>query len=328
MIDMLITILNMSLKSIWLILAVIILRAMFKAAPKRLRLVMWLFVALRLTLPFSFKSILSLLPFSSIIPKDIALSQTPHINSSIPFIREAVNALLENKFTTDPSYSVNKLQVVFTVLCAVYITGVFAMVLYTLISSLRIKKSVKTAKEYEDGYFMSENIDTPFIFGLIKPRIYLPTDINSEDMSYVISHERQHIKGLDHIFKVLGFIVLSVHWFNPAVWLCYRLFCEDMELSCDERVIREMGEENKKSYANALINCSAQKRPSSPCPVAFGEISVKSRVKAILKYKRSSTVIAVLMVILCLVAAVCFGSDPIKDGTQQSVETSLNVNCS
>lgn len=316
--DVFIKVLNMSINASWLILVVLIFRLLFNKAPKRIRLILWGVVAFRLISPFSFKSIFSLIPSSVVVPQGIAMAETPYINSGIGAVNDIVNPFLAENFSANIGDSVNPMQIVLLILAVIWIVGVLSMLIYTMVSVWIIHRKIRESIIYKENIYFCEKISTPFIFGLIKPKIYLPVHIDDEDKSCVIAHEKQHIKNRDYLWKPLGFLVLSIHWFNPIVWLSYGLFCKDMELSCDESVIAHIGKENKKAYANALINCSAQRNTITVCPVAFGEVSIKSRIKTVMKYKKPAFWLVLLALLTTFFAVVCFAGNPIYDGENKS----------
>jgi len=190
---------------------------------------------------------------------------------------------------------------------------IVAMVLYTVVSYFRIHRKVREAVPYQENIWLCDHIDTPFILGVVRPRIYLPSNMNEQDIEYVIAHEKAHLKRHDHWWKPLGFLLLTVYWFNPILWIAYILLCKDIELACDEKVIKDMGTEIKKPYSEALINCSVPRKMISACPLAFGEVGVKGRVKSVLNYKKPAFWIIVVAVVASIVVAVCFLTNPKQD---------------
>ena len=303
-------ILNMSLTASWIVLAVILLRLLLKRAPKWIMGVLWGFVAIRLIVPFSWESIYSLIPSAEPIPQNILTAESPAINSGFPILNEIVNPILSDSLTSNAADSVNPVQTVMFIASVVWITGIAGMLLYTLISYLRIYSKVREAMPLQENVWLCDHISTPFILGIFRPRIYLPSSMNEADMEFVVSHEKAHLKRKDHIWKPLGFLLLSVYWFNPLLWAAYILLCKDIELACDEKVIRQLGTEVKKPYSNALINCSVPRKMSSACPLAFGETGVKERVKGVLSYKKPAFWIIIIAVIVCIAAAICLLTNP------------------
>lgn len=315
--------LNMSITASWLVLAVILLRLLLKKAPKAIMVVMWALVGIRLICPFSFESVLSLIPSSETVPSDILYTATPTIYSGIPTLNSAVNPIIAGSLSPDTGDSINPMQVVVFTATVIWIAGIAAMLLYTVISYLRIHRNVREAAPLKDGVWLCDRVDTPFILGIIRPRIYLPSNINIGDMKYVIAHEKSHLKRFDHLWKPLGFLLLTVYWFNPILWLAYILLCRDIESACDEKVLADMGSEIKKSYSDALINCSVPRKMITACPLAFGEIGVKSRIKSVLNYRKPAFWISAVAIITCLVTAVCFLTNPDKTKLKNIEKLSL-----
>ena len=307
---LLLKLLNMSITASWLVLAVVVLRLLLKKAPRALIVVLWAFVGIRLVCPFSFDSVFSLIPSVETIPQDIFYSASPEIQSGVPVLNSVVNPVITGLFSPEPVTSVNPLQILAFAASIVWIAGMAAMVLYTIISYFSIYKKVREAAPLKDNIFLCDAVSTPFILGVIRPRIYLPSDIKEEDIAYVIAHEKAHLKRRDHWWKPLGFILLTVYWLNPVMWLAYILLCKDIELACDEKVLHDMGVENKKPYAHALINCSIPRKRIAACPLAFGEVGVEGRIRSVLNYKKPAFWIPFAAVISCAAVAVCFLTNP------------------
>ena len=302
--------LNMSITAGWLCLAVVLLRFVLKKAPKAIVCTLWALVAIRLVLPFSIESVVSLIPSAETIPNDIVYSQTPQIHSGISSVNSSINPIILETLAPRAESSVNPMQVITFVASVVWIVGMAAMLVYTCVSYLRIHRKVREAVRMKDNIWLCDHIDTPFILGIIRPRIFLPSSMNEIDAEYVIAHERAHLKRLDHIWKPLGFLLLTVYWFNPILWAAHILLCRDIELACDEKVIKQMGSEIKKPYSEALINCSVPRRMISACPLAFGEVGVKGRIKSVLNYKKPAFWIIIVAIVALIVTAVCFLTDP------------------
>ncbi len=304
---------NMSITATWLALAVILLRPLLKKAPKYITVFMWALVGLRLICPFSIESVLSLIPSTETLPPDIIYSDRPVIQSGIPIINSTINPIISESLSPGVGDSVNPMQVIGEIAGFVWVGGVVLMLLYTLISYLCIRRRVKEAALYQGNIWLCDRIDTPFILGIIRPRIYLPSSLSDADRDYVLAHERAHLKRGDHFWKPFGFLLLSVYWFNPVLWVAYVLLCKDIELACDEKVIKELGEMAKKPYSEALINCSVPRKAISACPVAFGENGLKERVTTVLNYKKPSFWIIIIAVVSCIALAVVFLTNPADD---------------
>ena len=311
--ELFLKIINMSISASWLVLAVLILRFVLKKAPKWINVLLWGIVAIRLICPFSFESTLSLIPSAETIPLNIGMDTTPTINSGISAINNAVNPIISQSNTPMAGASVNLLQITIGIYEYIWIFGMIALALYTAISYWRLRRKVDTAVRYKDNIFQSENVSFPFVLGIIKPRIYLPFKMNGQYLEHVVAHEQAHVCRKDHWWKPLGFLLLMIHWFNPLMWLAYVLLCRDIELACDEKVIKELGNEQRGDYTQALVACSVNRRMIAACPLAFGEVSVKERVKSVMNYKKPAFWVIIISVIVCVGVAVCFLTNPKQD---------------
>ncbi|MBR6795986.1 MAG: hypothetical protein IKM53_01385 [Clostridia bacterium] len=307
---------NMSVAASWIVMAVMVLRLIFRKAPKFLFCVLWGLVALRLVVPFSFESILSLVPSAETVPANIAQTDFPVVRTGISALNSTLNPMILENLMPKVQDSVNPMQVVVNVATAVWLTGTAAMLGYAVFSYVRLRREVAEGMETEQGVWVCDRIPGSFILGVFRPRIYLSSDLQGADREYVLAHERAHIKRFDHLWKPLGFVILCLHWFNILVWFAYALLCRDIELACDERVIRTFGEENKKAYSMALINCSTPKGVLSACPLAFGETGVKARIKSVLNYKKPTFWVIFFAVLAVLALCVFFLTNP-KDGNSE-----------
>ena len=304
-------ILNMSITASWLVLAVIALRFLLKKAPKAFLVLLWGLVGVRLILPFSFESVMSLIPSAETVPSDIVYSQVPEIDSGIGALNSAINPIISETLAPNEISSMNPMEVVTIVASAVWVIGIAAMLLYTLTSFLLFRRKVREAAPLRENIYLCDGIGTPFILGVVRPRIYLPSSVSQADAQHVIAHETAHIKRRDYLWKPLGFLFLTVYWFNPVLWIAYILLCRDIELACDEKVIRDKSLEIKKSYSEALVNCSVPRKMITACPLAFGEGGVKGRIKSVLNYKKPAFWIIIVSIIACVAVAVCFLTNPI-----------------
>ena len=311
--ELFLKIINMSISASWLVLAVLILRFVLKKAPKWINVLLWGIVAIRLICPFSFESQLSLIPSAETIPLNIGMDSTPTINSGISAINNAVNPIISQSNTLMAGASINPLQITIGIYEYIWIFGMIALALYTAISYWRLHRKVDTAVRYKDNIFQSENVSSPFVFGIIKPRIYLPFKMNGQDLEHVVAHEHAHIRRKDHWWKPLGFLLLTIHWFNPLMWMAYVLLCRDIELACDEKVIKELGNEQRGDYTQALVACSVNRRMIAACPLTFGEVGVKERVKSVMNYKKPAFWVIIIAVNVCVGVAVCFLTNPKQD---------------
>lgn len=310
MADVFIKTLNMGIAASWLILAVVVLRVILKRAPKRFRLLLWAVVGLRLVLPVSIESALSLIPSTQTLPEDVMYAAAPELNTGIAALNDAINPAFTAAFAPEPAASANPLQVLLPVASVIWLAGAAAMLLWALVSWLRLRRRVADAVRLEGNMFESERVASPFVLGLIRPRIYLPFGLDEGAREQVLTHERAHIARGDHVIKPLGWLILAVYWYNPLVWLAYALFCRDIELACDERVIRRLPVSGRADYSQALLDLSRPHHGVGACPLAFGESAVKCRVKSVLTYKRPAFWLIMLAAVLCIGAAVCFLTDP------------------
>lgn len=306
-------IVNMSLTASWLVLAVLVLRPVLKKAPKWVNVLLWGLVGIRLVFPFSIESALSLIPSTETIRPEIMMEAEPSIESGIPAVNNALNPIIEHNFSPAPGASANPLQILLPILAVFWCAGVILLLLYAAISYFRLLQKVNTAVLFRDNIYQSENVASPFILGIIKPKIYIPFSLPEESLEAVLAHEQAHLRRHDHWWKPFGFLLLAVYWFNPLLWLSYILLCRDIELACDEKVIRELGREARADYSQALLDCSADRRRITACPLAFGETDVKKRVKSVLRYKRPAFWVVTAALAACIVVIICFLTNPSSD---------------
>jgi len=303
--------LNLSISASWLVLAVLVLRLVSKRSPKWVNVLLWGIVALRLVLPFSIESALSLIPSAETVsPAAVQFDPAPTITSGVSVIDNAVNPSLSEHFAAVPTASVNPLYVWAYLAGWVWLIGLGAMLLYALVSYLRLRRRVSVSLPVQDHIYLCDAISSPFILGVVKPHIYLPSGLDEVQRQNVLAHERAHLARRDHWWKPLGFTLLAVYWFNPVLWLAYTLLCRDIELACDERVIRTMDESAVKTYSTVLLACSMPRKAVITCPLAFGEVGVKERVKNALHYKKPAFWVVAASVAVCVVVAVCFLTNP------------------
>ena len=306
--------LNLSISASWLVLAVLVLRLISKRSPKWVNVLLWGIVALRLVLPFSIESALSLIPSAETVsPAAVQFAPAPTITSGVSIIDNAVNPSLSEHFAAVPTASVNPLYVWTEIAGWVWLIGLGAMLLYALVSYLRLRRRVSVSLPIQDHIYLCDAISSPFILGVVKPRIYLPSGLDEVQRQNVLAHEQAHLARRDHWWKPLGFALLAVYWFNPVLWLAYTLLCRDIELACDERVIRTMDESAVKTYSTVLLACSMPRKAVITCPLAFGEVGVKERVKNALRYKKPAFWVVAASVAVCVVVAVCFLTNPPTD---------------
>ncbi|MBQ7121448.1 MAG: hypothetical protein IJO03_04210 [Clostridia bacterium] len=310
--------LNMSITGSYIIVAIMLVRLLLKKAPKIYSYCLWAVAGFRLLCKFSFSSVLSIFNLFSVptdnsslngatvnsyVPDDIGTMPVPEISTGIPPADAAINPVLPPASVTE---SVNPMQIVTAVASVLWIAGMIAMAVYGVVSFIKVHKNIEFATRLDGNVYECESIKSPFVFGVIKPKIYLPGGMDEKQREYVILHEKAHIKRLDHIIKLVAFAVLMLHWYNPLVWLGYSLMIRDMEMSCDERVLKSLNENDKKSYGLTLVSVGANRKFAASAPLSFGENVVEERIVNILKFKKAKVIVAVLCIIACVaVAAVC-----------------------
>ncbi len=306
------TFLNTAVQASYLVLALVLVRLIFKKAPRKLLCALWALVGLRLIFPFSLSSVFSLLPSRTPVAASSDVGGL-YVQSGLPMLDHAVNTVLQTAAApTAPTQAVAEQTAINwgSVLTVVWLCGVCLLALYAIVSYLRLRLQVREAVKAEDGVWLCDKISSPFILGVVRPRIYLPSDAAEGDRPLILAHERAPLKRRDQLWKPLGFVLLTLYWFNPVLWVAYVLLCRDIELACDERVLQEQGSEIKKAYAEALLRCSSPKHLVRACPVAFGETGVKGRIKSVLNYKKPAFWVILLALIASAVVAVCFMTIP------------------
>lgn len=317
MAEVFLQLLNMSITASWLILAVVVLRLLLKKTPKWIICMMWCLVGIRLLIPVSIESVFSLIPSAEVVSEDILYDRSPAINSGIDSVNRVVNPILQENFTPDAGDSVNPLQAATYIAAHLWMLGMAVLLAYTLITYVRLKKRVSDAVRLNGNIYQSEKVGSPFVLGTVKPHIYVPYGLSEEELSCVIAHEQAHIKRGDHLLKPIAFLVLTIYWFNPLVWMAYTLLCRDIEFACDEKVLQQLGKEKKKIYSEALLRCSisgnVSHRMIAACPIAFGEVGVKNRIRGVLNYKKPAFWIVIVGIVACVVCIVCFMTNPKKD---------------
>lgn len=316
--DVFITFFNMTLTGSYIILAIILIRQLLQKSPKIFSYILWSIAGLRLICPFSFSSVLSIFNLFSVpvqstssgnatvnnyVPDDIGMMRIPEISTGIKAADTVINPFLPVPEITD---SVNPMQIITAVASVLWAAGIIVMAVYGIVSLIKVRNRVEFATKLDGNVFECEKIRSPFVFGIFKPKIYLPCGMDEKQREYVILHEKNHIRRLDHITKLVSFAVLMLHWYNPLVWVGFNLMVRDMEMSCDEKVLRELGEEEKKSYGLTLVAIGSNRRFAAAAPLSFGENVVEKRIVNVLKFKKPKVVAVIICVILCIaVGAVC-----------------------
>lgn len=333
--DLFLQIINMSLSSSLIIAIVLLLRLFLKKSPKWITVLLWGIVAVRLICPFSLESTISLMPHS-LSNGEIISRWTDDYVGPVSFIpddsiwyegavsagREPVSDGNGGYFVVTKYDQLGEPQTVENtlapILAVIWLTGILFLILHTAISYLKLKSKIKIAVLLRDNIYQSESVVSPFVLGIIKPKTYLPFNMNAQDMDHVIAHEQAHIRRKDYIWKPLGFLILTLHWFNPIVWLGYILLCRDIELACDEKVVKELNNEQRADYSQALLTCSVNRRMIAACPLAFGEVGVKDRIKSVLNYKKPAFWVIIVAIIVSIIVAVCFLTNPVNSSIYNS----------
>lgn len=306
MTELFLKLLNMSLAASWLVLAVLLLRLLLKKTPKWITCLLWGLVALRLVIPFYMESSFSLIPSSEVIPKDIITSENPAIHSGISI----VNSTLNPAMTQQVIQGTNPMESVVSIAAIVWAVGAVAVLAYGVLSALRLRWKVRVSILYRDNVYFCDDVASPFVFGMFAPKIYIPSGIEEKQLPYILAHENAHIRRHDHWWKPISYCLLAIYWFNPLLWVAHILLCRDIERACDEKVVADMDSNQKKGYSQALVACSVHRRTIMVCPVAFGEIGVKTRVKGVFNYKKPALWLIIGSVAVCVLTAVCFLTNP------------------
>lgn len=308
--DVFLKLVNLSISASWLILAVLVLRVVLKKAPKWVMPLLWGVVALRLVCLFSIESALSLIPSAETIPSEIVTETREPVLYEQATLDIVTNPTLPSAAEVPVGVSRQQAQVDFNIYSVLWLAGMAALLVHALVSAGKLKRKLATAILLRDNIYESEFVDSPFVFGVVKPNIYLPMHMDEGTAAYVIAHEHAHLARRDHWWKVLGYLVLALHWFNPLVWVAYILFCRDIELACDEKVVKGLDGAARADYSQALLSCAAPKRAVAACPLAFGEGNIKTRVKSALHYKKPAFWVAAAAVLAVVIMAVCFLTNP------------------
>lgn len=315
-------VLNMSITATYVILAVLLIRLLLKRAPKKYSYLLWTVVLFRLVCPVSFSSELSIFninPFDmtsaqkssdvalSYVPADVGYMEFPRVTVGIPTLNTLVSDSLP---AAAPAASVNPLQIWIGLGTMIWCLGVAVLLIYSMVAYIGLRRRIATAVRLDNDIFESDNIRSPFVLGFIKPRIYIPFGLGEQERKYILQHEAYHLKKKDHLIKPIAFLVLSFHWFNPLAWLAFISMAKDMEMSCDEKVLSEIGTVNRKEYCTSLLSFAANRRFPSAGPLAFGETSVRERVMNILRFKAPKRWVAVLSAIACMAVAAACATNP------------------
>ena len=318
------TLLNIGIKAGWLILAVLLLRVILRKAPRWTVCLLWGVVALRLVFPFPIESVFSLIPSAQTVPMEIERMEKPEVYTGIGFVDEHVNPVITSQMAPEVEESVNPMQIIIWVAALVWIVGIVLFQTYTLVSYMELRRKVRISipfrsnRQLEWGenlkiyrkIYVCDQMKSPFILGILNPKIYLPAGMDEAAYENIIQHEATHLKHGDQFWKPLGYLLMSVYWFQPLSWVAYAFFCKDMELACDDRATMGMQKSEKASYCQTLLACSTNRQILAACPVAFGEVGVKERVKHVLNYKKPAFGIVLVACVVCIVTVVCFLTNP------------------
>jgi Antirepressor regulating drug resistance, predicted signal transduction N-terminal membrane component len=321
-----IEVLNLSYIGSIVILAVLMARLLLKKAPKRYTYILWSVVLLRLLLPFSFASALSLLPVNpKPIPTDLSVAETPQIITGIAAVDVPINNALP---TPEVVASVNPLQIFFMIASVIWVIGMSALLLYGVISYIKLKHRLKEVTIDKDNLFISNKVLTPFVLGFIKPKIYLPVNLDEIEKKHILLHEQTHIRRFDHVIRFVSYLILSIHWFNPLVWVAFYVSGKDMEMACDEAVINQLGYEIKKDYSQSLLNLATGKRNPRLSPLAFGEGDIKGRIRNILTLKQPKFYVvaaAVIILVGTMIGLITNSSDTSAWLTEKEIINTFNA---
>ena len=310
--------LNMSITASWIILAVLGIRLLFRRIPKWISCLLWGIVAIRLIFPFSIESTFSLQPSaepikSSTMVEGERIPYVPFIDSNVDVVENTINPALAETFAYQETQSVAPLQIVTEIAGGLWLCGMVVLLILALVSMIKLRLCVREAVLYRENIYICDAVKSPFILGIIKPRIYLSSALSEEEMDYIIAHERAHLKRKDHLWKPFGYLLLCIYWFNPLCWIAYIMLCKYIELACDEKVIKDMSFGDKKEYSRVLLFCATQRHLVMACPLAFGEVGVKERVKTVLNYKKPTFWITIAAIVVCAIVAICFLTNPAKE---------------
>ena len=316
--DIFLKLLNMSITAGWLILAVLCIRLLFRKIPKWVNCLLWGVVAIRLICPFSIESQFSILPStepikSSTVVEGEVQNYIPSIDSRLTIVENTINPMLTETFAYNESDSAASLQIVTYAAGLVWCCGMVLLIICAMGSAVKLHKLVKEAVCVRDNIYICDVVKSPFILGIFRPRVYLSSALREREMDYILAHESAHLKRKDHWWKALGYLLLCIHWFNPLCWMAYSLLCKDIELACDEKAAKDMTFHEKKEYSKVLLSCARQRSLIMVCPLAFGEVGVKERVKSVLNYKKPTLWIMIATVAVLVILAVCFLTNPTRE---------------
>lgn len=301
---------NTGITASWIVLVIIGLRLLLKKVPKWIYCLLWAVVGLRLLLPFSVESAVSLIPSVETINPDLFFGRIV-VQSGVPALDAPINNYLSAHYYESITVPTGFFDACMDVLSRVWLIGMAVLFLYTMVSYLQLYRKTAVSIQYKENIYFCDHIDTPFVLGILRPRICLPSDLNETQMQAVIRHEQAHLRRKDHWWKPLAFVLLILHWFNPLMWLAFWMFSRDLELACDEQAVQDMNVDARKDYSRVLLSCSTRRRKLVVCPLAFGEVGVKRRIRSVLQYHKAAFWVKAAALLLCAVVAVCFLTSPL-----------------
>lgn len=311
MTELFLRVVNLSIAASWLVLAVLLLRLILPRSPRWVPMLLWGLVGIRLICPLSLESVWSLIPSAQTISPTLLTDATPTVHTGFPALNQSINPVLSQAVSSAPDAAPNLLEIWLPVLAVLWFLGMAALLAWSVLRYLRLRRNLETAVWLEDNLYQSGAVRSPFVLGLSHPRIYLPFSLDGDTLAHVVAHERTHLARRDHWWKALGFVLLCVHWFNPLMWVAYGMFCRDVELACDEAVVKNLEPKQRADYSQALLLCSVGHTAWTASPLCFGEVSVKQRVKAVLRYRRPTLVAVSASVLVCVLVGVAFLTNPL-----------------
>ena len=317
--------LNMSISASVLIVVVVLARCLLRRSPKWIHCILWMLVGIRLLCPFQLETTFSLAPNAQVVSIE-AGAVTSQVLAEMPALDNTANRYLAKYYfegITVPEQETA--QNPMNLIASIWLCGVAVLLVYAAVSYVHIRRKVRESVRIEGNIYICDRIQTPFIFGVLNPRIYLPSSLKEVQIKNVVAHEKAHIRRLDYLWKPLGYVLFAVYWFNPFCWLAYILFCRDIEMACDERVIKDWSAEQKKEYSLVLLSFHVPGKMITVCPLAFGEVGVKQRVKGILNFKKPTFWLIAAALLFCVIIGALFLTNPKKnDNVEENIATELS----
>lgn len=310
--DWVLSLINCSIAAGWIVPVVFLLRILLKRSPKWIHCLLWSVVGLRLLLPFAVESRWSLLPSAKTLDPSRFFGRIV-VQTGIPVVDAPVNTVLANRYYESITVPVGFFDAVLERVFRLWLIGFVLLCAYSLLSAWMLYRKTAVSMRWKENIWFCDRIDTAFILGILRPRICLPSDLQGDQLQTVLRHEKAHIRRKDHLIKPLGYMLVLVHWFNPLMWLAFWAFSRDMELACDERAVCEMNVEDRKQYSRVLLDCSLRRRKWVACPIAFGEVGVKQRIRSVLFYRKPALWVKAAALLLCCVVAFCFLTSPLPE---------------